>query len=219
MQKEQINKNLLFCFLTLFFTVALSTVFAEEDIKFSAEKIDIKPQDDKENTFQLRGNAKIGNTEFSIWADEIIIRGKNSEKIEAKSNVILTDEESGIVAKGFSLTYYRGSGRLQMSGNVEVKNEKENFLAKSNYIEIPKKNAPVTLRASVRILQDNLFAKADLAVYNKTSGQLQLIGNTYLSQEGKIYRTDRTTINLKTKEVMLEGGISGSMDDERIKLD
>lgn len=218
MNKKQVNKAFTFYFIALFFIYFLSTLSAT-DIKFSAEKIDIKPVENKENIFQLSGNAKIGNEEFSIEADEITIQGKNSEKIEAKSNVVLTEQESGMIAEGFSLTYYRSSGRLQMSGNVEIKNSKENFVARSSYVEIAQENGPITLRASVRIFQDNLFARADLAIYNKKSNQLQLIGNTYLSQEGKIYRTDRTTINLKTKEVILEGGISGSMDDERIKLE
>ena len=218
MEKEQASKVIRFCFIALFFIKLTSSLFAE-NIQFSAEKIDIKPLENDENIFQLTGNAKIGNENFSIHADEITILGKDSEKIEAKSNVTLMDHASGLIAHGFSLTYYRTPGRLTMSGNVEIRNPKENFVARSSYIEIAEENGPITLRASVRIFQDNLFARSDLAIYNKKSNQLQLIGNTYLSQEGKIYRTDRTTINLKTKEIILEGGISGSMDDERIEFE
>ena len=218
MKKEQANKVIIFYFIVMFFIKLTSPLFAK-NIQFSAEKIDIKPLENNENIFQLTGNAKIGNEDFSIHADEINVFGKDSEKIEAKSNVTLTDHTSGLVAHGFNLTYYRAPGRLTMSGNVEIRNPEENFVARSSYIEIAKENGPITLRASVRIFQDNLFARSDLAIYNKKSNQLQLIGNTYLSQEGKIYHTDRTTINLKTKEVILEGGISGNIDDERIEFE
>ncbi len=218
MRKERANKVIFLGFIMLFVVQFSSIIFAE-NIKFSAEKIDIKPSKDDGNIFQLIGNAKIGNDDFAIHADEIIIEGKDSEKIEAKSNVTLSDQKSGLIAEGFRLIYYRIPGRLSMSGNVEIKNPKENFVARSSYVEIAEKDGPITLRASVRIFQDNLFARADLAIYNKKNDQLQLIGNTYLSQDGKVYRTDRTTINLKTKEVILEGGISGSMDDERIELE
>lgn len=212
--------------INLFFTIVfcllgVQTIFVygqEEPIKFSADKIDMKMSGET-NTFELSGSAIIGNTDFSITADNITVFGKDATKLEAKSDVKLHDDKNGLTGTSFWLEYYRFTGKLKMSGNVEIINPKENLVARSSYLEIAKKGAPVVLRATVRIFQDKLFARADLAIYNRRSEQLQLIGNAYISQGGEIYKTDRTTINLKTKEITLEGGISGSMSDERFELE
>lgn len=203
-------------FLCLFFP--LVPILAQGEIKFSADKIEMSPPE-KNSVFYLSGNAMIGSSDFQIKAENISVFGRDSSKIEAKSDVILDDYKFNISATSFILDYYRDIGKLKMSGNVEVKNSKDNFIIRSGTMEIAKKDAPIIFRVAVRIFQDNLFARADLAIYNRELNELQLIGNTYISQEGEVYHTDRSTINMKTKEISLEGGISGNMSDKRLQLE
>ncbi|MGL4524395.1 MAG: LptA/OstA family protein [Spirochaetia bacterium] len=213
------NRKLLYIFLWTFILVISFHLSAQsiEGIQFSADSVTMSTRDGQD-AFILNGNAKIRDKHTAITADQITVVGKNSTKIEAKNNVIIIDEKSGLSISGFTLSYQSQLNHLQMTGNVELKKITDTFIAKSMSVEIVGENRPITMRGSVRIYRGDLFARSDLAIYDTNSEQLQLIGNTYLVKDGQNYQMDRTTINLKTNEISLEGGITGTMSDDTIKI-
>jgi len=66
----------------------------------------------------------------------------------------------------------------------------------------------------VRIFKDELVCRSQYALYRRTEKTLDLTGLPVVFKDGNEFRADRMRVDLETDDVVMEGSVSGSIQQE-----
>ncbi len=191
--------------------------FAHADaFSFSGDRTEVVLAEGRERTL-LEGNARVVSDAITLDADEIELSGTDFRYAETRGNVRVTDAERDLVITAESLRFDRETENSQAQGSVVVEDAGNELLLKGGYLETRDGGDLIFVQIAVRVLQDDLTARAQFLRYRRAEEILELSGFPVVFWRGDEYRASRIVLNLETEEIELQGRVEGSVvveDDE-----
>lgn len=192
-----------------------STLTAQQrsPIRFRGDRTRVELADGRERTI-LEGNARVESTDFVIEADRIELTGDNFRFVETSGGVTVTDRARDLTITAAGLRFDRDTENVRASGNVQVEDRTNDLLLKGGFLETVNGGDVLLVQISVRVLRDDLTARAQFLRYRRSDDVLELSGFPVVFREGDEYRADRIVFNLETDEIELQGGVEGEIGVE-----
>ena len=202
----------------LFFQ-CLQALFAQEDkILFSAQSMSGRTGKDNETTL-LTGNASIKTKDLELNADSIRLSGSEYRSIQARGAVSGTYIEGGFTFSCNSLKHDRETEITVLEGAVSMFDTENDVHVRAEYIEYNQKTETALIQINVEITQEESVCKSAFALYRKKIKILELSGSPQVAEKENIFRAQEIVFNLDTKEITLDGKVSGSVTDKKEKTE
>ena len=166
---------------------------------------------DSNNSTILSGNANIKTSSMTIQADSIELYGKDFSKIKAKGNISGTNSEAELQFNADSLEYDQNTKVVILSGNVQLKDLKNDVIAKAQIIEYDQKSDVAVLQIDVELKQKSNICTGAYSIYRKKDQILELAGNASVKQDEDTFRAQSIKFNMQTEEIELDGNIRGTV--------
>lgn len=203
----------------LFTTLSLSAfplkASAEENtITFSANSMRGSTKENNEFT-ELKGNASIRTKSMELKADSVQLSGKEYRLIKAEGSIEGTYTDGGFTFKCNSLRHDRETEVTVLEGAVFMDDTENEVEAKAEYIEYNKKNETALIQINTEIKQKDAKCTAAFAVYRKKIRILELSGSPKIVEGANEFRAQEIVFNLDTREITLDGKVSGSVTDKK----
>ena len=196
-------------------SASLSTPVPEKDtIVFSASSMTGSTSETNEYT-RLQGGARIQTNTLDIKADSIQLSGSNYRSIIAEKNVEGADTEGGFTFTCNSLRYDRETKITVLEGAVAMHDTKNDVHVKAEYIEYNQATETALIQINVEITQENSVCTSAFAVYRKKIQMLELSGSPRVTESDNVFRAQEIVFNLDTKEITLDGKVSGTVIDKK----
>ncbi|GMO39524.1 MAG: hypothetical protein Ta2B_19260 [Termitinemataceae bacterium] len=206
--KTQSNIFFLFFLCMLFAPV---NVFADK-FSFKADKMTGGKATGKEITV-LQGNAWVKSDNLVLIADRIEMHGKNNNMIECFGSVTGQEDQKGIYFKTDKMTYDRQLKIAHLEGNSTLEDKKNEVVARGRFIEYDEKTEITILQISVRLFKNNMVCRSEYAVYRREEKMLDLSGFPVVYKKNDEFRADNIKVDLDTDDVIMEGGVTGSIKE------
>ncbi len=200
----------------LFFAVSVlasSSVFSEK-ISFSANSMHGK-MGDKSDSTTLSGEASVITESMEIYADEILMTGRDYRYIEAKGSIRGVNVEAELEFSCEKLKFDRETKIADLSDNVRLKDVKNDVSAKAQIIQYNQKNDVAVMQIGIELTQKENVCSGVYAVYRKKDQMLEISGNAQIKQGSDTFRAQEITLDLESQEITLDGRVKGSIVDER----
>ncbi|MFW5827706.1 MAG: hypothetical protein ACOCU4_06425 [Alkalispirochaeta sp.] len=197
---------------------ALSVVSAHADtFSFSGDRTEVRLAEGRERTI-LEGNARVVSNAITLEAGEIVLSGTDFRYAELGTAVRITDTERELVITADEVSFDRTTENSQARGAVSVEDNGNELLLKGGYLETQEGGDLLFVQSSVRVLRDDLTARAQFLRYRREDEVLELSGFPVVYWKGDEYRAGRIILNLETEEIELQGRVRGEIvvedDDE-----
>ncbi len=183
---------------------------SRDSFEFSGDQTSVNLKEGREYTL-LRGNAAIKTQSITLSADEIELYGEDFRFVRSIGDVLFIDEENEIQLESRELFFDRVTEEAIASGGVFLDDKKNNLVARAQSIEILDQSNRVVFKIGVRVVQDDLFVRSELVVYQRESEKLRLEGYPSVTWGEDKYQAQTMNINLETEEVELIGRVSGAI--------
>ena len=177
---------------------------------FSGDRTEVVLAEGRERTL-LEGNARVVSDAITLDADEIELSGTDFRYAETRGNVRVTDAERDLVITAESLRFDRETENSRAQGSVMVEDVGNELLLKGGYLETREGGDLIFVQIAVRVLQDDLTARAQFLRYRRDEDILELSGFPVVFWHGDEYRASRIVLNLETEEIELQGRVEGSV--------
>lgn len=188
------------------------TTNEKEKIVFSGDSMQGHvSNNDSNNSTILSGNANIKTSSMTIQADSIELYGKDFSKIKAKGNISGTNSEAELQFNADSLEYDQNTKVVILSGNVQLKDLKNDVIAKAQIIEYDQKSDVAVLQIDVELKQKSNICTGAYSIYRKKDQILELAGNASVKQDEDTFRAQSIKFNMQTEEIELDGNIRGTV--------
>lgn len=196
-------------------SASLSTPVPEKDtIVFSASSMTGSTSETNEYT-RLQGGARIQTNTLDIKADSIQLSGSNYRSIIAEKNVEGADTEGGFTFTCNSLRYDRETKITVLEGAVAMHDTKNDVHVKAEYVEYNQATETALIQINVEITQEKSVCTSAFAVYRKKIQMLELSGSPRVTEGDNVFRAQEIVFNLDTKEITLDGKVSGTVIDKK----
>ena len=197
--------GILFLFLAAAVTAAWGDVFT-----FRADRMSGGRATGREVTV-LTGNAEVRSDKLLLKADRIEIHGSDNRFVDCTGNVRGHEEDKNILFITDRLRYDRTLKIARLEGNSTMEDLKNELVARGRFIEYDDENEIAVMQISVRLFKDNLVCRSEYALYNRGDETLVLSGFPVVYKKEDEYRADRIRVDLDTDDVIMEGGVKGSI--------
>ncbi|NLL99850.1 MAG: organic solvent tolerance protein OstA [Treponema sp.] len=191
--------------------VFLVTVCAEV-ITFSAKKMEGNTGDKEEYT-KLIGDARIKTETLEIFADEILLFGKDFRFIKATGNIKGINNEAGFDFSCNLMKYDRETKLAVLEQNVNMIDKANDVNASAQIIEYRQDTEIAIMQIDVSIKQKENTCSGAVAIYRKAQQVLELSGNPKIERKNDVFRAQEILLNIKTEEIILDGKVRGSVSD------
>ena len=165
---------------------------------------------------ELSGGAKVSTPTITIDADTITLSGEGYTNVRCSGNVILNDTSRGLSVKTVNLYYNRTDETVISDGWIEIEDTQNEAKLSGGWFEFNKESSSMTLQmhASIEKNTDSglLSCKADSVNYNSDKQTLELKGNAAVTWGDSTYNASFIKVNIETKEISLQGSISGEIN-------
>ncbi|WP_428770963.1 LptA/OstA family protein [Treponema sp. HNW] len=212
-----VNKRPLSAFFLCAVFIIFPLLFAHAEsntITFSADSMSGTTKENSEYTL-LKGNAAIKTNTMELNADSIELSGTEYRKIKALGSVKGVYSDGGFGFTCNSLRHDRETGITVLEGSVFMDDTENKVEAKAEYIEYNKKNETAFIQINTEIKQEDAVCTAAFAVYRKKQRILELNGAPKIVEGSNVFRAQEIVFNLDTKEIVLDGKVSGSVTDTK----
>jgi len=197
-------------------TVSLVSAYADT-FSFSGDRTEVTLAEGRERTV-LEGNARVVSNAITLEAGEIVLSGTDFRYAELRTGVRITDAERELVIIAEEVSFDRTTENSQARGTVSVEDNGNDLLLKGGYLETQEGGDLLFVQSSVRVLRDDLTARAQFLRYRREDEVLELSGFPVVYWKGDEYRAGRIILNLETEEIELQGRVRGEIvvedDDE-----
>ncbi len=197
-------------------TVSLVSAHADT-FSFSGDRTEVTLAEGRERTV-LEGNARVVSNAITLEAGEIVLSGTDFRYAELRTGVRITDAERELVIIAEEVSFDRTTENSQARGTVSVEDNGNDLLLKGGYLETQEGGDLLFVQSSVRVLRDDLTARAQFLRYRREDEVLELSGFPVVYWKGDEYRAGRIILNLETEEIELQGRVRGEIvvedDDE-----
>ena len=196
--------------LTLVFLTCTAQTFGAETFRFSADRMESVIAEGRERAL-LSGNARLIADDLTISADVIELSGKDWRWARCSGNVTASDESQGIRLATEILVYDRQTRVSRLEGDSVLEDYKNRVVLRAYWMENDEDRKMVSARAGVRIFKDKTSARAASLTYRRDEQSLELKGSARVLRDGDEYKAERIVLNLETDEIVLSGGVSGTV--------
>ncbi|MFA7566045.1 MAG: organic solvent tolerance protein OstA [Alkalispirochaeta sp.] len=197
--------------LTVVFLIAFGTRSLRADtFTFSGDRTSVVLTEGKERTV-LRGNAVVISNSFELRADEIELSGTNFRHVALRGGVTIHDVERNLRIQARSVGFDRTTENVRAEGGVLVEDEENELLLKGEYLETRGGGDLIVVQTAVRVLKEDLTARAQFIRYRRIDDVVELSGFPVLFWKGDEYRATRIIMNLETEEIDMQGSVQGSV--------
>jgi lipopolysaccharide export system protein LptA len=159
----------------------------------------------------LSGNAEVRSDKLLLQADRIEIHGNDNRFIDCSGNVRGYEEEKNILFLTDRLRYDRTLKIARLEGNSTLEDRENEIVARARFIEYNDQEETAVLQISVRLFKDNLVCRSEFAIYRRIEKTLMLSGFPVVYKKEDEFRADRIRVDLNTDDVVMEGGVQGSI--------
>ncbi len=178
---------------------------------FSADSTSANLAEGKEFTL-LRGDAKVTADDVLIEAGEIKLYGDDFQFAEVDDNFKAVDLKNDFSLEGDKLFYDRKLKLLRAEGNVIMRDNKNDLVLRARFLESKEDGKFMITQLGVTITKKKeLSARSEFLTYYRDTEILDLTGFPYALWNDDEYSADRVSINLNTDEVLLDGGVRGTI--------
>lgn len=181
-----------------------------EPLRFSADRVESLLASGREVT-RLIGNARISTPRVIVQANSITISGDGNRFVEAEGGVIIQELQRSIRLSGDQLHYDRTLDIVRIRGNGLLEDQSNSTIVRGSIIEHRGQENLVIVQIGVRILRDQLTARADIVRYDRNTDILELLGQPVVFSEGDEFRAARITVDLNTDDIRLDGMVQGTI--------
>lgn len=199
---------------TLALLVAAVPVVRADSFQFSGDRTEIVLAEGRERTL-LRGNARVVSSDVTLEAEEIELFGTDFRYAVTRGRVRVTDSARDMTITADTLRFDRETENSRASGDVTIEDRANDLVVKGGYLETREGGDLIFMQVAVRVLQDDLTARAQFLRYRRLEEILELSGFPVVYWKGDQYRATRIVLNLDTEEIEMQGRVEGSVFVER----
>lgn len=181
-----------------------------DTFSFSGDRTEVSLAEGRERTL-LEGNARVVSNQITLEAGEIELSGTDFRYAELRSNVRITDTDRDLIITAEAVSFDRTTENSQARNNVTVEDNGNDLLLKGGYLETREGGDLLFVQSSVRVLRDDLTARAQFLRYRREDEVLELSGFPVVYWKGDEYRAGRIILNLETEEIELQGRVEGEI--------
>jgi lipopolysaccharide export system protein LptA len=193
----------------VFFVLAIAAVSADT-FSFSGDRTEVVLAEGRERTL-LQGNARVVSDQVTLQAAEIELSGENFRYAETRRNVEVRDAARELTITADTLRFDRETENSRATGNVMVEDGANDLLLKGGYLETQQGGDLLVVQIAVRVLREDLTARAQFLRYRREDEVLELSGFPVVYWNGDEYRASRIVLNLETEEIELQGRVEGEI--------
>jgi lipopolysaccharide export system protein LptA len=161
----------------------------------------------------LTGDAEVRSDNLLLRADRIEIQGEDNQFIDCIGNVQGLDDEKEIYFQTDRLRYDRVLKIARLEGNSTLEDRKNEIVVMGRFIEYDDQTEITIFQVAVRLFRDNLVCRSEYAVYRRIEKILTLSGFPVVYKNEDEFRADRIRVDLDTDDVIMEGAVSGSINN------
>lgn len=194
--------------IVLFLTAG--AVLGADTFEFSGDRTSIVLAEGRERTL-LSGDARVTSDEITLRAAEIELSGEDFRYAETRGDVEVLDERRDMTITAGLLFFDRETENSRAEGDVIVEDRANDLIVKGGYLETREGGDLILMQSGVRVLQDDLTARAQFLRYRREEEVLELSGFPVVYWKGDEYRATRIVLNLRTEEIELLGQVEGAV--------
>ncbi len=194
--------------------LAVPAALPADSFRFSGDRTEIVLAEGRQRTL-LRGNARVVSNSFTLEAQEIELSGTDFRYAETRGSVRVTDSERDMTISADRLRFDRETENTRASGNVVVEDRENDLVLRGGHMETREGGDLLFVQIAVRVLQDDLVARAQFLRYRRADSVIELSGFPIVYWKGDRYRATRIILNLDTEEIELQGQVEGAVTVER----
>ena len=183
---------------------------AAEDYSFSSREFSSVFREGEERTV-LRGDVRVESAQREITAARMELSGGAFQFLNGDGGVVYREKESGLLVRTESFRYDGDLDLFRAEGPTEVEDPENEVSLRCGYLENDGAAGRLVLQYDVMILKDEIVCRGEFAVYWRDRQELELTGMPVVYRDRDSYRADRIVVNLDSKEIRLEGAVSGAL--------
>jgi len=183
---------------------------AADTFEFSGDRTSIVLAEGRERTL-LTGDARVTSNEITLRAAEIELSGEDFRYAETRGTVEVIDQGRDLTIMASLLHFDRDTENSRAEGDVIVEDRANDLIVKGGYLETREGGDLILMQSGVRVLQDDLTARAQFLRYRREEEVLELSGFPVVYWKGDEYRATRIVLNLDTEEIELVGQVEGAV--------
>lgn len=189
---------------------------AEDPFEFRGDRLSSTFTKGQERTV-LSGHARIVSGNLEIQAETIELWGKAFRYASCQGKVVVRDRKKNIVLRADSMQYDRTLKVSLFRGMGEMEDADHGVIVRAGLFDYSEVNEKMTIQSGVRIFKGDLVCRSDFAVYDRAQDTLELTGLPVVHKKKDVYRAGTIRVNLKSEDVYLDGGVSGTITPETKK--
>ncbi len=160
---------------------------------------------------RLEGNARVETDGVIISADSIEVYGESFRYAEAEGNLRVSDADRGIELTAQSFFYDRELETSRAEGAVYLEDSRNKIVVRAGYMEQYGSEDIVLLQVNVRVFREDMTARAEVVRFLREQDMVELSGLPVVYWKGDEYRAARIQMDLERDEIVLEGGVQGTV--------
>ena len=187
-----------------------SKTCGQETIPFKADRITAELAQGRERTV-LSGNAQFTSGSMVVQADTIELYGEDFNFAQCTGRVRVVDRERGLNLRADKLFYNRSEEITRIQGNAVMEDMENEMVIKGGIIEHREQEGIVLIQVGVRILQEDLTCRSQMARYFRGENRLELSGAPVVYWKGDEFRAMKILFDLDKEEVQLERNVEATI--------
>ncbi len=204
------------CIMTVLLTVLFVPVVhppfpvSADTFTFSGDRTEVVLTEGREYTL-LEGNAVIVSEQIELRANRIELSGTDFRYAETRGDVVVYDAERDLQITADTVHFDRETENSRAAGEVIVEDRENELILKGEYLETREGGDVIFVQSAVRVLKEDLTARAQFLRYRRTDDTLELSGFPVVFWKGDEYRAIRIIMNLETEEIEMQGQVQGAI--------
>ena len=182
-----------------------------ERFSFSADRMETVLAEGRERTL-LTGSVTLVADDFEITADRIELYGDELNFALSEGGVRVVQPEHGIELVSESLLFDRQERVVRIQGEALLIDHDKEMVIKGGFLEHWERRDETLIQIGVRILSEDLVARAQFVRYDRGEQTVTLSGLPVVTWQGDEYRAARIFIDLDEDTIVLDGSVSGQID-------
>lgn len=181
-----------------------------ERFSFTADRMETVLAEGRERTL-LTGSVTLTADDFEISAERIELYGDDLNFARAEGGVRVVQPEHGLELASEALLFDRGNRVVRIRGEALLIDHDNAMVIKGGFLEHWERRDETLIQIGVRILSDDLVARAQFVRYDRAEQTVNLSGLPVATWKGDEYRAARIFIDLDADRVVLDGTVSGEL--------
>ena len=190
---------------------AVAAATEGERFSFTADRMETVLAEGRERTL-LTGNVTLVADDFEITAERVQLYGEELNFALSEGGVRVVQPESGIELVSESLLFDRQERVVRIQGEALLIDHDNEMVIKGGFLEHWERRNETLIQIGVRILSEDLVARAQFVRYDRGEQTVTLSGLPVVTWQGDEYRARRIFIDLDEDRIVLDGSVSGQLD-------